>query len=457
MERQWVPGWVWTALVLLHLLTLCWVLRAESWSFPDSGRYLQAADNIRLYGELYARPWTGAQPQGQAVQEFTIRTLGYPLVVMGSGRGSSGLWTLLVFQNLLSMLNIGLVLTWWARRAQPTTRQWLVVLVGITTFPAQFIYANAVMSEVLLQTVVLTMTWAVVAFIRRRQLRYFAVGMGALVAALLIKPVFYPLAVVPAVLGMVLAWRWRTAKSLIILGLMPLVVVVMYMGWNKQRTGYAHFSSIAEINLLHYNAAGVLRQVAGPAAEEIWVAGVLNDASVQPDFAARQQLIQRRAGAVLWAHPLVYARQHAQGMVTLFLDPGRFDISHLAGFAEPGGGGLLAQVRAGGLLRALSRLPVGLLTGLALVLLANGIRLALAARGFWRLGTSGQVLGTVRWVVLGLLVYVALLTGPLGAARFLVPVWPLLLAFALVGLRWPNEAEAGSAADQAAPMREDQR
>ena len=457
MERQRVPSWVWTVLLVLHLLTICWVLSAENWSFPDSDRYLQAAKNIRMHGELYARPWTGALLQGQAVQEFTIRTLGYPLVVMGLVRENSGLWVLLVFQNLLSILNIGFVLTWWARRAQPTTRQWLVALLGIVTFPAQFIYANAVMSEMLLQTVVLALTWAALAFVSKRQLRYFAAGMGAIVAALLIKPVFYPLAVVPAALGMVLAWRWRAAKGLAVLGMVPLVVVSMYMGWNKQRTGYAHFSSIAEINLLHYNAAGVLRQTAGPAAEETWVASVLKEADVQPNFAARQQLIQRRAGAVLWAHPLVYARQHVQGMATLFLDPGRFDISHLAELAEPKGGGLLAQVRAGGMLQALSLLPVGLLTVLGLVFLANGVRLMLAVRGFWRLGSSGQVLRTGRWVALGLLVYVALLTGPLGAARFLVPVWPLLLAFALVGLQWPSQAEAASAENQAAPMREDQR
>ena len=142
-------------------------------------------------------------------------------------------------------------------------------------------------------------------------------------------------------------------------------------------------------------------------------------------------------------------------MVTFFLDPGRFDVSHLAGLAEPMGGGLLAQARAGGLGRALTRLPAGLLTALGLVLLANGLRLALAVRGFWRLRGSGRVLRYGRWIAAGLLVYVALLTGPLGAARFLVPVWPLLLALALVGLRWPNEAE--SAANEAAPVREHQR
>ena len=454
MARQGVPGWVWMVLVVAHLLLFCWVLGTNSWSFPDSDRYLRAAENIREHGELYARPWTGAPPQGQAVQEYTIRTVGYPLVVMGWRWGNSGPWALLLFQNLLSVLNIGLVLSWWARRALPTTRQWMVVLLGIMTFPTQFIYANAVMSEVILQTVVLLMTGAALVYIGTRQLRYFAGGVAAVVAALLIKPVFYPLAVVAAVLGVVLAWQ-LAAKKLALLGLVPLVVVALYMGWNKQRTGYAHFSSIAEINLLHYNAAGVVRQTAGPAAEEQWVAAVVEEANAQPNFAARQQLIQHRAVAVLRAQPLMYARQHAQGMVTFFLDPGRFDVSHLAGLAEPMGGGLLAQARAGGLGRALTRLPAGLLTALGLVLLANGLRLALAVRGFWRLRGSGRVLRCGRWIAAGLLVYVALLTGPLGAARFLVPVWPLLLALALVGLRWPNGAE--SAANEAAPVREHQR
>ena len=37
--------------------------------------------------------------------------------------------------------------------------------------------------------------------------------------------------------------------------------------------------------------------------------------------------------------------------------------------------------------------------------------------------------------MLGLVAYVALLTGPLGAARFVVPVLPLLLAAAGAGLK----------------------
>ena len=255
------------------------------------------------------------------------------------------------------------------------------------------------------------------------------------VSALLLKPVFYPLAIVVAGLGILLS-AWQRRFSFALMGMVPLIVVGLYMGWNEQRTGYFHFSSIAEINLLQYNAAGVVRQLQGPAAEEKWVIAVLQEANNQPSFGARQRLIQARAGAMLWTHPGVYAQQQVQGMVAFFLDPGRFDITQFLELAPPAGGGFLAQLRAGTLLRAVSGLPLTLLGWLTIVLLANGARLILAVRGFWRLRNSEPMLRYGRWVAVALLLYVAVLTGPLGAARFLVPVWPLLLGLILVGLKW---------------------
>ncbi|MBD2721373.1 hypothetical protein [Hymenobacter armeniacus] len=334
---------------------------------------------------------------------------------------------------MLSLLNIGLVLLWWARWARPSAKEWAMAMVVCLTFPAQLIYANAVMSELLLQTTLLVMLLAALLYIRRSRTSYAAGVVVALVVALLIKPVFYPLAFAMGGVGAVLAWR-RRKPGLAVLGVVPAVVVGLYMGWNEQRTGFFHFSSITDINLLHYNAAGVVRQVQGAEAEEKWVAGVLREANAQRDFASRQRVIQLRAKAVLWAHPVVYARQHALGMATFFVDPGRFDLSQFLQLAPPAGGGLLAQVRNGGLWRAIAGLPVGLLSWLGLIFLANAGRVWLAWQGFRRLGRTAPVWRYGRWVALALLLYVAGLTGPLGAARFLVPVWPPLLALALAGL-----------------------
>lgn len=432
-----VPSWVCVVLVGAHLLTLSWVLNRRVWAFADTGRYVQAARNLWLHGELYARPWPVMAPIGQAVQEFTIRPAGYPLAILGLGGADGQPVVLLVIQNLMSLLSLGLILRWWACWANPSSRDWGLAVLSVLTFPAQFIYASAMMSETLLQAAVVGMTIAAFAFIKNPRLRYIIAGAGAVTAALLLKPVFYPLAFVVAVLAMGIGWRHRRA-SVAAIGLLPVVVVGLYMLWNRQRTGYFHFSSIAEINLLQYNAAGVLRQIAGPEVEEQWVRKVLDRANAMPDFAARQHFIQAQAGAVLTAHPVLYARQHIQGMVGLFLDPGRFDLSHLLGWLPPAGGGLLTQARQGRLWQAITSLPWGQLGLLGVILLANVARLGLAVRGFRQMHYGGATLRYGRWVAVGLLLYVAALTGPLGAARFLVPVWPLLLALALAGLKGPR-------------------
>ena len=436
MERTRVPGWVWAVLGLAHVLALVWVLHSGRWDFPDSERYRQAAVNLVQHGQLYAREWPIAAPSGQAVQEFTIRPLGYPAVLIVLGGAGASPWLVLLVQNGLSLLVLGAVLRWWAQRTRPQPRQWWGALALIFTFPAQIIYANAVMSEGILQVALLALVVAVVAFGQTGNVRYWAAVAGATVVALLLKPVCGMLAVGVAGVGLVLGWR-RRRLILLVIGLLPLLAMTSYMTWNQQRTGYFHLSSIAEINLLHYNAAGVVRQLQGPVAEEKWVADVLRAANAQNDFAARQRLMRTRAEAVLFAHPWVYGRQHLLGMAAFFLDPGRFDIAEFLGLTPLAGGGLLAQVRAGGGWRAIEQLPLGMLVGLLLVLFANFVRLLLAVRGFRYLGRGIGGWQAGRWAAVGLLAYLALLTGPLGAARFLVPAWPLLLGLALMGLRGP--------------------
>ena len=452
MGNEQVPGWVWALLVSIHGVAFAWALSTGTWDFPDSSRYLQAAENLWYRDVLYARPWPRELPVGQAIQEFTIRPIGYPLALLFGGGMLKPPVLVLVWQNLLSLLNIGVVMKWWARCGNLHNGKWGLAVLAVLSFPGQFIYANAVMSEMLLQTVVVGMVCCGLLLIHTRKRKYAVGVVVAAVVALLLKPVFYPWAFVVAVGGMVLAWREKRVGLAVVAGV-PLLVVGLYMGWNKQRTGYFHFSSIAEINLLHYNAAGVVREINGAEAEEHWVAAVLREANDQPNFPTRQELIQSRTTAILKEHPMVYARQHAQGMAAMFLDPGRFDISQFLGLAPLPGGGLLAQIRTGGLLRALISLPLGMLSILGLVLLANVVRLVLAVRGFFALKNSAPWLRYGRWVAVGLLFYVAFLTGPLGAARFLVPVWPLLLALALVGLNGPRVLDP----EKTAPLGEDQR
>lgn len=435
MKSRQVPGWVRLILIIIHVLTMGLSLHGGSWMFPDSDRYQQAAANMRSHAVLYARPLVGEKPSGKDVQEFTIRPPGYPLMLVAL-KGDQWPIGVLIAQNVLSLAAILLLLKWWAGRGEIKPKSWGASLLLVLSFPGQFIYANALMSEILMQSLVVAMASLALLFVATRLNRYFLGCCIALSLGLLVKPVLFPLAAVAATLGTGLAWQSRRLSTALI-GLLPVLVVCVYMSWNEKRTGYFHFSSIAEINVLHYNAAGVVRQTLGPKAEENWVASVLREADAQPTFAARQKLIEAKAIAVLAAHPVPYALQHLAGMATFFLDPGRFDISQFFRLPTPASGGLLNQVRSRGVVQALGSLPLAMLATLGLITVANLMRLLLAVRGFVLLGKASVPWRQGRWLVLGIILYVALLTGPLGAARFMVPVWPLLLGLALVGLISP--------------------
>ena len=427
-----IPRWVWAGLVMLHLLALGWQLRHHTYLFPDSDRYVQAARNLREVGVLYALPFQEAPLQPQ---EYSIRPPGYPVfLLLTGGTGSDFPWLTLLLQNLLSLLNLGLALRWLARLTGGLLpRQWLAVLLLAAAGPGQFIYANVLMSEILLQTAVVVLWLSLDAFWTTGQkMLPLLLAAAATAVALLLKPVFFPFAGVLVLMGGLAGWRHRRAW-LVLVGTVPLLVAGLWMARNEARTGYFHFSSIAEINLLRYNVRGVLQATEGPVAAEEFVRGTLAATHGLPTFRAQQQHIQQVSIAALARHPVAYTAQHLRGVVTFFLDPGRFDLVHFLEVPQTADQGLLQlfnQRSAPAVIRYLHQMPWGVLSSLLLLLLAAAVRLRLIIR----FCTGHLYAWPSRLVLLGLVSYVALLTGPLGAARFAVPVLPLLLAAAGAGL-----------------------
>ena len=96
--------------------------------------------------------------------------------------------------------------------------------------------------------------------------------------------------------------------------------------------------------------------------------------------------------------------------------------------------GLLKQLNENGLNGAIQYLknqPLLILIGFSMVLLFNLIKLF----GFiWFLIKQLRTAKLVLWVMLGLICYIAILTGPLGASRFMVPILPLYLFISLYGI-----------------------
>ncbi|MBO3271384.1 hypothetical protein [Hymenobacter defluvii] len=430
--RSQVPTWFWVGLVAWHILFFGVQLHQRTYFFPDTDRYRMEAVNIREAGEFYAQPLpaTGAKKP----QEYTIRPPGYPLFLLALDTPSARFpFVALVVQNLLSLLNLGL-LARWLQQFRLLPAQWVFLLLGVCTYPAQLIYANVLMSEMLLQTCVVLLWLSAVAAWETQQMRYALAVAATATAAMLVKPVFYPFSIVVLLVGSWAALRWRRLPVAVVAAL-PLAVALLYQGWNYQRTGLFHFSSIATINLLHYNTEGVLRRTEGAVVADHFIDTVEAEAHRRyATFAQQQQHIRARSMAVLWEYPVTYARIHLTGMVNCFLDPGRFDLVHF--FKLPGqeGRGLLGQYTVygyKGMARYIWRLPLGLLSALLLVAVGNVVRLL----AFGLFLFQRQYALFVRLSAAGILLYVAFLTGPLGAARFAVPVFPLLVVGATLGSR----------------------
>jgi hypothetical protein len=412
--------WVWLTIVVLHLAGFLWQLNQQAYLLTDSQQYLNVDQNLREHGEIYSAVW---QPPF-ILEGFTLRPPGYPLFILLWQSLGAGVWGILLAQAALSLGTLYTVQRLWLK--SPLQRTYPVLLLAaVVLYPAQVIYANMVMSEMLVQALVLGCFVALLKFRRKAQGKYFLLAGAFLIAAMLTKPLFYPFSF------LFLAWGIfegiKQKKALLLLyAVMPLIAAMGYQKYNEHRTGYFHFSSIQEINLRQYNAFGVWEKEQGYAYADSALTALETNADQQPSFAERQKFIRKASVNVLLESPVTYAQNHLMGMVHFFLDPGRYDLVHYFGVDIKKGPGLSSYLQKegySGLLTYFKDYNFFFLLALVLLVLANLLKWF----ALFLFAVNKQVPLFERVLLLGVILLVAGLTGPVGASRYTVPVFPLVL------------------------------
>jgi hypothetical protein len=145
-----------------------------------------------------------------------------------------------------------------------------------------------------------------------------------------------------------------------------------------------------------------------------------------PTYAERSAFQAAAAKRLILERPVAYTLFHLQGVVHFVLDPGRFDLQVFFALPPPEGPGLMARYNVEGwrgVLAGLAALPP-VQTVVLLVLLLWNVLVAVAFVAWVGWGDAPL---PVRLGALALVAYVALVTGPVGAARYRMPVYPLLL------------------------------
>ena len=410
-------------IILIHLLFFAFAQVQDPQPLPDSREYLQTAANVYQEGVLYSDDLTG----GIREEAFTRRPPVYPLI-LGLGLMAGSTLPVLLLQMLLSVLSMFLVYKMFIKNPAFV---WLPALFLLMT-PAQFIYSNQVMAEIPFQCILVLLLWCVYRYEESgHKNHYILLANLVLTLGMATKPVLFPFALIWMLLSIFLFVRKR--KPLILLALLiPAFWIAAYTYRNHSRTGSMQYSSIQTTNLVNYNLRYYIMGAEGSEAASQRIDALYETCGAESTYNLRSKCLGEEARKLFVEHPLSYAWFHLKGSLRFFLDPGRFDLVHFFPNLDSSTSGFLEELNQHGIkgIFALLKQQGPLLAGaLALIFLGKVIKLI----GFFLYLFRSKKPGMLRWLLFGLVAYLALVTGPLGASRFMLPVELLIIGAAAQG------------------------
>lgn len=418
----------WGLLLAIHLIAFFYQASQKRYLMVDSKEYVHASNNLvkhfQPYSDIYEHP---LKPD-----HITKRPFVYPLLITPFLEFLGGFYGLALFQLGLSLFNVFLFIRI-IRIFIPDWERYSLLFVCLLMFPAQFIYANLVMTEIWFQTLLMLATWMLLLGFQYKQAKFLFAYTFILCLGIFTKPVLYLFIFPHAILCAYIALKWRNIK-IIAAALLPLLLVFIYVKSNEHATNYMHFSSIQNKSLLQYSVFHLVQRVEGVEAAHALIDSVEQKAS-KMNWAEGQEYMQKRGLQAIRSYPLTYLNLHSKGMLNFFLDPGRFDIYHFAGIDNGNSPGLSYHFsREGykGIWNYLSTQPISILFFLLLVVCMNlGKLIGWIGMFFcWELDWTSKVLLSI------FVIYIVGLTGINGASRFMLPVHLLVLMGLILWMEW---------------------
>lgn len=408
----------------------------------DTASYLAPGRNLLLHGRFVA----------DGVPDL-LRTPGYPVFL--SITSFAGLPFAAIAQVIVSVFSV--ILIW--RLAKACSNDGRIALSAAWIFafePIGVMYSVVLVSETLFLALFLMSMERVAAFLRGRRLRMLAEAGLWLAAATFVRPVTYflPIALALglfAVLARIPGLRWK-APVVMLVSVLPWVAAWQVRNWVE--TGYGGFSSITEINLLFYNAAGVTAAVEHRNVHDVRVGfggtGFVNNSgqdylyqpylSLHPEQRGwtqgqRLAFMHSEALSVIRAHPGVYFRACLLTFAKTIFDP---DVRFLDSLVNPGEprhilDDLTDRGPVRGAILFAKAYPWAAAEKLSFALVMLGLYL-LAGRGI----LLGHLDRSCRWLLLGVSFYFLAISGVAGGtgtdARYRLPVMPAVCTLAAAGI-----------------------
>lgn len=406
----WQQYWAYRVYVLLILAAFIKQILHET-QLVDGHEFFTAAQNIWQVGFP-----DSCNPQTNCDHWLheTRRTWGYPLVIL-LGLFKTKIIYILQFVlavcvpvQTLRLLNI--------MKLQSVFKYWLYFFI---LFPLQYFYSALLMPEIWVQYLILI---GILYFYQKNFLKVSLV----LAALLLLKPVFV---VFLPVLIIYMFFDYSRRKVLLI----PAFIFGLVSFVNMQKTGVFHYSSISVENSWEYNSRAVLN-ITMTDAERLEFESKRFTQLKGMNFKEKYDFIKSDASHIINQHIALYLGLHAKGCMLALADPGRYD---LLAFTEiPQGIGFMNVKGEGGTWQKIQSQPIWLLFYIGIFLIVNIVRLFF---GIWAFIKNAKLFLPI-FIVIAILIGVV---GPVGSARYLFPVMPLICIFAASGFNYFKQKKHG--------------
>lgn len=402
----------------------------------DTASYLEPAQEL-----VRARSFAVAD------EPEVVRTPGYPLLLtIGVVAGRPEIVTV-ALQILLSCATAYAVYRL-ARTTLDSERAAVTAAALYAVEPYAVLYCSQLMTETLFTFLITCAVVFLVQFLHNGRWTSLTAAAFLVSLSILVRPIGYVLPLMLAVL--VIARRRMTLikrTAGVALLLLPSLAVISVWQWrNQTAAGYPKFSAIYDINAM-YQATGVTAELSGKSRELLIERANEFYEAKYPSAAKRYAAMRRDALPVLRAHPLIYLRVHARGVLHTLFGTGANTYLTLFRYRQVDPAALSQIVKtsvADGIRYLYRRAPAALVFNVVLLvvavayLAAAGIGIISWPRGRWIDGAALLLPAVFLLLIAGL---------PLGGGRFRHPVMPEVCVFAACVLTCRNAA--GSARNDA--------
>lgn len=418
-------------IVLIIAMHIVWFLAGMTWGRfynGDSYEYIYLAESISK-GHYY-----GANPAMPVIDyRISSRTPAYPLFLLTFYTlfGKSNIIVLL-FQNLLSIASCCIILNTFQRISSFKKYSWIYLLF-IVFYPAQMFFATTITPDTLLQFFLMLYFRQLVLSIYEPKVSRIGYMSLWLVLAVMAKPIVYPFLFLHFAFALWYSFR-KKWKITILTGAIPLLVIMSYGLWNKQRTGLFHISSVESNNLLYFNTRFFLVSKYGEPHADSVIRGVKKRIESMDGLKLKYESASREATTIIKNDLFAYGLFHLRESIRFFIEPGKSELDLYTGYLgynfNPKALTFYRSYKERGItgawdyLKSYPWLPLVLL-----VFLFNLIRLAGAFLFMFNknLPLSIRILSAVY------ILYFAAITGPVANTRYFLPVLLVLSAISVIG------------------------